>query len=123
MGGWGALYQAFTHPDEFGVVGAHAAALRTGDGSMPFLPKGSDFNQYDPLQLASTSNAILGEKVWLDADDKDPWLARDTDLHARLDQRHISNEWHTYPGRHGGTYWHDHVQQYLDFYAHALAAP
>ena len=31
MGGYGALYQAFTHPDIFGVVGAHSPSLHRWD--------------------------------------------------------------------------------------------
>ncbi|MBV9547379.1 MAG: hypothetical protein JOY61_23660, partial [Chloroflexi bacterium] len=122
MGGWGALYQAFSHPDEFGVAGAHAASLRDGSGSMPFLPKGDAFNAYDPVQLAANASGLNNVKVWVDADDQDPWVKRDADLHNKLDQRHISNEYHVFPGKHGGSYWHDHVPDYLNFYAHALAA-
>ena len=123
MGGWGALYQAFTHPDEFGVVGAHAPSLRGGDGSMPFLPRGSAFAQYDPRELANNAPNITGLRVYLDADEQDPWVKPDADLHNRLDQRHIANEWHVFPGRHGGTYWHDHIPDYLQFYGRALASP
>jgi enterochelin esterase-like enzyme len=123
MGGWGALYQAFSHPDEFGVVGAHAASLHGDDGSMPFLPRGAGFGQFDPLQLATNAPGLEHLHVWLDAGDEDPWVDRDTDLHARLDQRHIANEWHAFPGKHGGSYWHDHVQEYLAFYSRALASP
>jgi enterochelin esterase-like enzyme len=122
MGGWGALYQAFTHPDEFGVVGAHAASLHPNDGSLPFLPRGDAFNQFDPLWMASNAAGLDTLRVWLDAPDQDPWLQRDADLHARLDKRHINNEWHTFAGKHGGSYWHDHVSEYLQFYARALAS-
>lgn len=121
MGGWGALYQAFSHPDEFGVVGAHAASLRSDDGSMSFLPRGDAFKNFDPVQLASSAG-ITNTHVWLDVDQQDPWLKRDQELHNRLDQRHIANEWHVYPGQHGGSYWHDHLQDYVNFYAHALAS-
>jgi enterochelin esterase-like enzyme len=121
MGGWGALYQAFSHPDEFGVVGAHAPSLRTDDGSMPFLPRGAQFNQYDPVELASNAPAIANLQIWVDADAQDPWVKRDAELHNRLEQRHITNHWNTYPGQHGGSYWHDHAQDYLKFYAQALA--
>jgi enterochelin esterase-like enzyme len=118
MGGWGALYQGFTHPEEFGVVGAHAAALRQ---DLPFLPKGDQFNQFDPVQLAANAPNLTSQRVWIDADEQDPWVKRDADVHNRLDTRHISNEWHTFPGRHGGSYWADHVPDYLNFYGKALS--
>jgi enterochelin esterase-like enzyme len=120
MGGYGALYQAFTHPDEFGVVGAHAPSLRD-NGELTFLPRGDGFKQFDPLELARSAPKIEGLQVWLDAGQDDPWVKRDADLHARLDQRHIANQWHPLPGGHGGSYWHDNVQRYLDFYGHAVA--
>jgi enterochelin esterase-like enzyme len=123
MGGWGALYQAFTHPEEFGTVGAHAPSLRSDDGSMPFLPRGAQFSQFDPLQLASNAPGITSMHIWVDADKQDPWVTRDAELHTRLEQRHITNEWNTYPGQHGGSYWHDHVQDYLKFYAKSLSSP
>jgi enterochelin esterase-like enzyme len=122
MGGFGALYQAFTHPDEFGIVGAHAPALRGDDGSLKFLPRGAAFDAFDPVKLASSASGIEGLKVWLDADEQDPWVKRAAELHNRLDQRHVSNQWRTYGGQHGGSYWHDHVQDYLTFYGRAFTS-
>jgi enterochelin esterase-like enzyme len=122
MGGFGALYQAFTHPDEFGVVGAHAPSLRSDDGSINFLPRAAAYSQFDPVQLASNAKGIEQLHIWLDADEHDPWVKRDAEIHNRLEQRHITNQWNTYPGQHGGSYWHDHAQDYLKFYGQALAS-
>jgi enterochelin esterase-like enzyme len=122
MGGWGALYQGFTHPDTFGVIGAHAPSLRDqANGDLGFLGKGDAYKKLDPVLLASSAPSIEGLKVWLDASEHDPWLKRDQELKGRLDQRKVSQEWHQYPGQHGGSYWHDHVPDYLRFYGKNLA--
>jgi enterochelin esterase-like enzyme len=123
MGGWGALYHAFTQPGLFGIVGAHAPSLRGGDDqSLSFLPRGSAFDAWDPVNLARVAPGIEGLKIWLDTSDGDPWKNRAQELHNRLLQRNIPNEWNTFSGSHGGSYWYDHVQQYLDFYGRAFRA-
>lgn len=123
MGGWGALYQGFMHPDVFGTVGAHAPSLNSqGDPDMSFLGTGDAFNKVDPVLLASTAGSTEKLKVYLDASEHDPWLQRDLDLKARLDKRKISAEWHQFPGEHGGSYWHDHLSEYLRFYAKSITS-
>ncbi|MGI9148022.1 MAG: OpgC domain-containing protein [Chloroflexota bacterium] len=122
MGGWGALYQGFLHPDVFGTVGAHAPSLNgDSDLDMSFLGKGDAFNKFDPVLLASTAGSTEKLRIYLDASEHDPWLQRDLDLKARLEKRKISVEWHQFPGQHGGLYWHEHVSEYLRFYAKSLA--
>ena len=121
MGGWGALYQGFSHPDVFGVVGAHAPSLNgSGDADMSFLGTGDAFNKFDPVLLSSSAGSIEGLKVYLDASAADPWLKRDLDLKMRLDKRKVSVDWHQFPGQHGASYWHDHLPEYLRFYGTAL---
>ena len=53
MGAWGALSNAFTHPEVFGVVGGHSVTPRGEEGSPPFLGTGADFQKVDPIYLAS----------------------------------------------------------------------
>jgi enterochelin esterase-like enzyme len=123
MGAWGALYQGFMHPDIFGTVGAHAPSLRSAnDGEVSFLGKGEAFNKFDPVLLSSTAGSIEKLNVYLDASEHDPWLQRDLDLKGRLDKRKISVDWHQHPGQHGGSYWHDHMNDYLSFYGKFLGA-
>jgi len=123
MGGYGALYNGFTQPGLFGIVGAHAPSLRgSDDPSLSFLPRGSAFDAWDPVKLASTVTGIEGLKIWIDTSDEDPWKNRAQELHNHLVQRNIPDEWHTFSGHHGGSYWHDHTEQYLDFYGRAFRA-
>ncbi|MBV9357748.1 MAG: hypothetical protein JO023_19725, partial [Chloroflexi bacterium] len=122
MGGWGALYLGLTHPDVFGVIGAHAASIRSDDGSLGFLPRGDGFKKFDPVSLSSSASGVDNVKVWIDFDEHDPWKDQDNKIHQNLDKRNISNEMHQFPGNHGGSYWHDHVTDYLNFYSKALAS-
>jgi enterochelin esterase-like enzyme len=123
MGAWGALYQGFMHPDIFGTIGAHAPSLRAGtDPEVSFLGNGENFSTFDPVLLASTAGSIETLQVYLDAGQYDPWLERDLDLKARLEKRNVSVEWHQFPGQHGGSYWHDHVTEYLRFYGTCFAS-
>ncbi len=121
MGGWGALYLGLTHPDVFGVIGAHAASIRSDDGSLGFLPRGDGFKKFDPVSLSSSASGLDNEKVWIDFDEHDPWKDQDNKMHQNLDKRNVSNEMHQFPGNHGGSYWHDHVSDYLNFYSKSLA--
>jgi S-formylglutathione hydrolase FrmB len=122
MGGWGALYQAFTHPDVFGAAGGHAPSLRGDDGSLNFLPRGNAFKKFDPVSLSSSAQGINNLRVWIDVDDKDPWKDQDNKIHQTLLNRKVSNDFNIFPGKHGGSYWHDHVADYLNWYSKILAS-
>ncbi len=122
MGGWGALYQAFTHPDVFGAAGGHAPSLRGDDGSLNFLPRGDAFKKFDPVSLSSSAQGINNLRVWLDVDDKDPWKNQDSKIQQTLLNRKVSVDFNIFPGKHGGSYWHDHVADYLNWYSKILAS-
>ena len=119
MGAWGALHQAFTRPDVFGVVGAHSPALRTDDGSLHFLGSGEEFARRDPLALARTARDVHRLRIWIDIGDEDPWLERARLLHQHLEERGVAHEWVVFPGGHEGAYWQEHVLDYLRFYGPA----
>ena len=122
MGGWGALYQAFTHPDVFGAAGGHAPSLRSDDGSLNFLPRGDGFKKFDPVSLSSSAKGLDNLKVWIDVDDKDPWRGQDATVQQNLAKRKVSIDFNMFPGKHGGSYWHDHVADYLNWYSKVLAS-
>ena len=90
MGGYGALHIAFRHPQLFGAVGAHSAALleklpniETRDSRQivrlrilggafgsPFDP--AFWNQNDPLTIAKTAN-LSGLKIYFDCGSEDDY--------------------------------------------------
>jgi len=120
MGGSGALVQALSHPDVFGVAGAHSPSLREDNAVVPILGEGAEFAARDPLSLASTASGIDRLQIWLDAGEEDPWYARVVELHEALIVRGIDHELHLWPGEHDGDYWISHIPDYLRFYSHAL---
>jgi enterochelin esterase-like enzyme len=120
MGGSGALVQAFTHPDVFGVVGAHSPSLREDNAVVPILGEGAEFAARDPLSLAYTASGLDRFQIWLDAGEEDPWYPRVVELHEALATRGIDHELRLWPGEHDGDYWISHIPDYLRFYSHAL---
>jgi enterochelin esterase-like enzyme len=122
MGGFGALYHAFTHPEIFGVVGAHSSSLRPADGTLDFLGVGDAYNQIDPVYLAKTAPNLDKLQIWIDVGtDDETWLPRNTDLHQALLDRGIPHTWQTPAGGHDYTYWTNNMLDYVNFYGHALA--
>jgi enterochelin esterase-like enzyme len=121
MGGWGALHLAFTHPEVFGVVGAHSPALRPDDGTLAFLGRGAEYARKDPISLARQLPSTVPLKIWMDTGRDDPWMTRATLLHTILTERGVAHTWNVFPGDHSWSYWRAHVGEYVQFYSQALA--
>ena len=122
MGGWGALYHAFTHPDVFGIVGAHSPSLYPeGNVNVAFLGAGDEFARKNPLALARAAEGLASLQIWLDAGEQDPWIDPTTALHQALSDRGVDHYWNPYPGGHDWPYWIAHVLDYVRFYGHALS--
>ncbi len=121
MGGWGALYQAFTHPDIFGIVAASSPNFYPDDNNLKFLGTGGEFASKNPLALAATAPGLASLRIWLDVGQTDPWAESVTALHATLQVRGVAHTWNLNPGGHNGAYWALHIPDYLRFYADAFA--
>ncbi|HXJ05239.1 MAG TPA: alpha/beta hydrolase family protein [Candidatus Acidoferrum sp.] len=139
MGGYGALHIAFRHPQLFGSVGAHSAAL------LEALPKisaqdsrqlgrlrvlggafGSPFDaafwtRNDPVTIARTTN-LSGMKIYFDCGSEDDFGfdSGAEALHKLLTSRHIPHEFHLYPGGHNWAYFAEHLPALLAFEFHAF---
>ncbi len=122
MGGWGALHHGFSHPEVFGVVGAHSPALRPDDGTLRFLGTGPEFDRKNPLSLARGLARDVRLKIWIDTGRDDPWMGRASLLHTILLERGVPHTWNLYPGGHNWEHWRAHVDEYVRFYGSALAA-
>ncbi len=120
MGGFGALVQAFTHPDVFGGVGAHSPSLHSPADGEAFLGAGSEFAERDPVELAQTAPDLESLEIWIDIGDQDPWVFRTELLDQALTERGIPHNFEEPAGEHDGTYWESNLVRYLRFYDEVL---
>ena len=134
MGGYGALHLAFRHPQLFGAVSAHSAALiekLPAFLSVPESPRsrvlGSVFGippdavfwrANSPLVLARSAN-LSGQNIYLDCGDRDDYGFEGgaEALDKILTARKIPHEFHIYPGRHDPAYFAAHIPASLAFHS------
>jgi enterochelin esterase-like enzyme len=107
-------------PQVFGVVGAHAPALREDNSEIDFLGTGDEFAARDPVSLARTAPGLDQLQIFLDTGEEDPWYGRVLVLHDVLLGRGVEHEFHIWPGGHDQDYWVAHTPEYLRFYSYAL---
>jgi S-formylglutathione hydrolase FrmB len=134
MGGYGALRLAFVHPELFGSVSAHSAALmeklpdirvgRSGESPRMRLlgdvfgspPDHAFWDRNNPLMLAKTAT-IAGLKIYFDcgSDDEYGFNLGANALDRTLTSRRIPHEFHIDPGGHDWEYFAAHLPASLGF--------
>ncbi|MGA8145561.1 MAG: alpha/beta hydrolase family protein [Candidatus Acidiferrales bacterium] len=139
MGGYGALRLAFLHPEVFGSVSVHSAALmeklpNVSVGGSALSPRmrllgdvfGSPpdrvfWDRNNPLTLARTGQ-IAGLKIYFDCGAEDGYGFNEgaEQLDAILASRHIPHEFHIYPGGHDWSYFAEHLPASVEFEARAF---
>ena len=140
MGGYGALHLAFRRPDLFGSVATHSAAIIE---KLPVIAAGfpisgrlrvfgnvfgspldaAFWDVNSPLTLARTAN-LASLKMYFDCGDADDYgfNVGAQLLHNLLASRHISHEFHIYPGGHNWSYFSEHLPASLQFESRAIGA-
>jgi len=121
MGGTGALHLAFTHPTEFGIVGAHAPTLKWDrpEDKFPFADD-EYYRSVNPLVEASELDGFEHMIIMLDVGDDDAgWFTVDQ-LYQALDERGILSELNYLDGTHSAEYWIEHQWEYLPEYDQAF---
>jgi S-formylglutathione hydrolase FrmB len=125
MGGYGALHLAFAHPNLFGSVSAHSAALienppkGSRDDASGFPAVDPDFwNENNPLILAKFAH-LNGLEIYFDCGTEDDYGFYNgaKTLDAELTKRHIPHEFYLYPGGHNGEYFEAHLPASLAFHS------
>jgi S-formylglutathione hydrolase FrmB len=139
MGGYGALRMAFLHPQLFGSVSAHSAALMEKlpaisvgnspeSGRLQILgnvfgspPDHSFWDSNNPLNIARTAE-FAGIKIYFDCGSADDYgfEAGAEALHKVLLSRRIPHEFHLYPGGHNWGYFAEHLPDSLRFNSEAF---
>ncbi len=140
MGGYGALHLALAHPQLFGSVSAHSAALiqipagskvtRSDEETLsrvvgrafgaPFDP--AYWERESPFTLAREKPRPAGLKIYFDCGTEDE-LAFNVGaqaFHDLLVSRGVPHEFHLYPGGHDADYVAEHLPASLQFHARAF---
>lgn len=142
MGGYGALHFAFAHPELFGSVSAHSAALmrdppqgvNAGASSGNFAAKlltnvfGNPIDRKmwelnSPFQLARKNAAALkGTKIYFDCGTEDSFGFNRgaSDLDQLLKSISVPHEFHLYPGGHSVSYLIAHRGASFEFHWRAF---
>jgi S-formylglutathione hydrolase FrmB len=117
MGGFGALDLA--RQRRFCAVGGHSPALWLEPSQTPegAFDDAEDFERHDVIGFADVNPRLFrGARVWLDSGDADPFRLAMLTLGAEIGVR--PKVWR---GDHSPRYWRAHVDEYVRFYADALA--
>ena len=143
MGGYGALRFAFLHPQLFGSVSAHSAALiekaprfnmsaQQDMGISRFLGAafGSPFDpafwdRESPLTIVRNGPRPTGLRIHFDCgtDDSYGFNRGAVAFDKLLSSRHIPHEFHLYTGSHDWPYFAQHLPASLAFHSRAFGLP
>lgn len=124
MGGFGAYDLALHNPGRFCAVGGHSPALwLEGGATAPgAFDDAEDFERNDVIATLQNNPSAFGDTpVWNDAGNEDPFLISDVAFDEALEAGDADLTSHTWHGDHSHSYWDEHWNAYLRFYASALA--
>ncbi|WEK53724.1 MAG: alpha/beta hydrolase-fold protein [Candidatus Cohnella colombiensis] len=120
MGGFAALFLAFTHQDLFSKAGGHSPAMfLDSTESLDWLYKDEAMRKKtDPLYLADSLD-LSKLDVYLDYGDRDMQHVIETtdQLYAKLKAVGVQVQLHSSSGGHDSHYWKANTESYLLFYA------
>ncbi|MBK7938507.1 MAG: esterase family protein [Lewinellaceae bacterium] len=118
MGGHGALYLAFRHPDVFGAAGSMAGGLdlrlwekNNWDLEGVLGHPDEHWNNWEEHSTVNLIPLLKGKELFLiiDCGANDFFLPANRDMHARLTEAEIPHEYTERPGEHNGDYWNSAV--------------
>lgn len=125
MGGHGALWLAFRHPDLYGSCGSMSGAV-----DLKRLHNRFDIDKrlgrYEQNPEAWETHSVLslvpglknGQNIIIDDGAQDFLIRENRDLHASLDKYGIKHQYSERPGKHAWSYWIVSLKMHLDFFAH-----
>jgi putative tributyrin esterase len=140
MGGYGALHVALRHPELFGSISAHSAALianlpqgnvdssatvaisRALGGAFGTPFDRAFWERNSPFTLIRNGPPPTGLQIYFDCGTEDDYgFNRGAQaFHELLVSRHIPHEFHLYPGGHDLSYFAEHLPASLEFQSQAL---
>jgi S-formylglutathione hydrolase FrmB len=140
MGGYGALHLALRHPELFGSVSAHSAALianlpranldssqttaisRALGGAFGAPFDRAFWDRNSPFTLVGNGPPLAGLQIYFDCGTEDDFgFNRGAQaFHDLLASRRIRHEFHLYPGGHDLAYFAQHLPASLEFQSQAF---
>ncbi|MBZ5696364.1 MAG: esterase family protein [Acidobacteriia bacterium] len=140
MGGYGALHLALRHPELFGSVSAHSAALIANLPRVQIGAPGQEqisralgtafgkpfdrafWDRNSPFTLARNGPRPTGMRIYFDCGTEDQFgfNAGAQAFHDLLVSRGIPHEFHLYPGGHDWSYFAQHISASFEFHSRAL---
>ena len=125
MGGFGAYHLALAHPGRFCAVGGHSPALwlKAGETFPGAFDDVEDFERHDVIEAVRDDPGAFGDlPIWSDVGYADPFLSAHVSFSGALEAGDAELTARTWPGGHDLLYWDEHWDEYLRFYARALAS-
>jgi S-formylglutathione hydrolase FrmB len=124
MGGYGAYSLASEAPGRLCAVGGHSPAIwqTAGEAAAGAFDDAEDFAEHDVIAaVGSRPEAFTRQPLWLDSGEEDPFVPGDDALIAALEGQGADLTTRREPGGHTSDYWNSRWDEYLRFYARALA--
>ena len=123
MGGHGALFLAFKHPDVFGIAGSMSGGVDIRPfpqrwdlpkrlGSYAKNPENWEKNTVINLIYLLSPNTL---KIIIDCGTEDFFYTVNKNLHHKLLENNIPHDFISRPGRHDAAYWGNAIQYQLLF--------
>lgn len=124
MGGHGALWLAFRHPDIYGSCGSMSGAVDFNQLKSNFMIDKRLGARVTHQQAWKTHSVISlvpnlknGQNIIIDDGAQDNLcIAQNRALHAALEKKGIRHRYSERPGQHSWSYWVVSIKQHLDFF-------
>lgn len=130
MGGQGALWNAWRHPDVFGSCGSMSGAVnithfpdkwKVDTLIGKFAAHRKRWTDHAIVNLVNTIEP--GQfNIIIDDGNSDIFIKENNELHQALQKKNIQHDFAIRPGGHSWTYWVNSLPYHLEFFAKAFAA-
>jgi len=130
MGGHGAFYTAFRHPDMFIAAGSTSGGVdfrpwpENWDIAAMLGKKSEHEKNWDENVVVNNLKALPDAKmaIYFDCGVNDFFLEVNRSLHKKLDDMKIKHSYEEFPGGHTQDYWARSLPRHVEFFSKYLAA-
>ncbi len=129
MGGHGALWLAWRHPDIYGMCGSMSGGVDI-TAIKDHYKIDKRLGKYDDNEASWKSHSVINlvptlkneneQFIIIDDGLKDIFIKDNRALHAALKERKIKHEYSERPGRHSWDYWVESLKQHLNSFSNRI---